>query len=242
MSRRHHTTRRDFILAGSVGVGGALAALSASPAFAALARQTSPTLSTAGTANFEALVRALALAPGTRIRADKAPGARAAFATAFASTDGDSQRKIATVLDEMDAYAARDRFAMQSDRASYQQVRRMHAARTDAELQFEQSAAELALGRERFANSPAGVQDYLLKRSTEIKQTQTQLEGVARTDPAALDPATGLAVVQSPRPTDAPTPPLDVTSDAFLQRSLAAAALSLAGTFFYVPTSDGPPL
>ncbi|MEA2130970.1 MAG: hypothetical protein QOJ85_3861 [Solirubrobacteraceae bacterium] len=242
MSRRHHATRRDFILAGSVSLGGALAALSASPAFAVVARQTSPALTTAGAANFEALVRALALAPGTHVRADKAPGARAAFATAFASTDDDSQRKIAMVLDEMDTYTAQDRFAAQSDRASYQQLRRMHAARTDAELQFEQGAAELAIGRERFADSPAGVQDYLLERSTEIKRTQRQFKGVAGTDVAALDPTTGLPVVQSPRPTDAPTPPLDVTSDAFLQRSLAAAALSLVGTFFYPPKSDGPPL
>jgi hypothetical protein len=242
MTRRQHTTRRDFILAGSVSLGGALAALSASPAFAALARQTPPTLTTEGAANFEALVRALSLAPGTRVRADKAQGARAAFGTAFVSTDDDSQRKIATVLDEMDGYAAQDRFATQGDRANYQQLRKMHAARTDAELQFERGAADLAIGRERFADSPAGVQNYLLERSTEIKRNQRQFKGFAGTDVTALDPTTGLAVVQSPRPTDAPTPPLDVTSDAFLQRSLAAAALSLVGTFFYVPKSDGPPL
>jgi hypothetical protein len=242
MTRRHHTTRRDFILAGSASLGGALAALSSSPAFAALARQTPPTLTTGGAANFEALVRALSLAPGTVLRAEKAPGARIAFGAAFASSEDESQRRIATVLDQLDAHAVQDRFAAQSDRANYQLLRKMHAARTGAELQFEQGAAVLATGHERFAHGPAGVQDYLLQRSGEIGREQTQSNGVGGTDAAALDPATGLAIVRSPTPPVPTTPPVDVTSDAFLQRSVVAASMSLVGAFFYAPKSDGPPL
>jgi hypothetical protein len=242
MTHRRHTTRRDFILTGSASLGSAFLALSASPAFAALVRQTPPILTTAGAATFEAVVRALSLAPGTRVRADGAPAARAALGTAFMSTDDGSQRTIAGVLGQLDAKATRAPFSAQSDRANFQLLRKMHAARTSAELEFERGAAALAAGHESFAPGPAGVQDFLLRQSDHIAQEQARLTRAVGTDAASLDPETGLATGRSPRPEAPPAPALDVTSDAFLQRSVAAAAMSLVGAFFYPPRSDGPPL
>lgn len=231
------TTRRAFIRDGSVSLAGALSVLYMSPGFVRAASAAVPTLNQTRIETFEAILRALAEVPRTRVKTSDVAATRQQFVQRFASLPAEQRAMLAALLDELNRRAdTSGGLPAQTPARNLALLRRLHGARTLAERRYEAQSSQGNIGPAPDAGERAA-KEYILAGAAAIRKDLDAGGPQAR----ELDSTTGLSKVEAPK-ADAPSLPINYESDAFMQRAAVSSALMTVSTLVYPPNSDGPPL
>lgn len=235
--------RRAFL-----GRGGALAAalfaLQANPAFLAEALGAAPELGEAELATYTALLGALG---PDQVKTNKIDPAKADQAIAFlkdwfGQQEEDTRRAIVALLRMIEDGPDGEKFSKHAEKDALKMLRSWHSGRTKAERKFDARADEAAEGHpQRTGNSAANetaFKRYVDEQQREVQRRAREIQREHGGWVLMPDPVTGLPPYHPEYDDAQPVEWPDETKDPVVtQRNAAAAAVELAGLFFYRATA-----